>query len=110
MLFRLQVVTAALRLANAVAAGDTVSLQALALSGLVPVVGRFAERSYDYTLREQASIFLQHICYTSAACMQLLVACQVRYAGSCRLSLHHAPLRGLPLKRSAHRHCKQHHW
>ena len=71
-------VTAALRLANAVAAGDSVSLQALALSGLVPVVGRFAERSYDYTLREQASIFLQHICYTSAACMQLLVACQVR--------------------------------
>ena len=43
----------------------------------MPVVGRFAERSYDHTLREQASIFLQHICYTSAACMQLLVACQV---------------------------------
>lgn len=73
----LQVVLGALRLTNAVAAGDPAALLCLTMAGVLPAVARFSDRCYDYPLREQASIFLQHVCYTSPSCIQMLVACQV---------------------------------
>lgn len=75
----MQVVLAALELANALVAGDSAIMEAMCLVGVVPVVARYATAAWARPIRLQAAFFLQTLCHISLATAQMLVACQVSH-------------------------------
>lgn len=72
-----QVVLAALELANALVANEPAIMEAMCLVGVVPVVARYATAAWAKPLRLQAALFVQTLCQISLATAQMLVACQV---------------------------------
>ena len=72
-----QVVLAALELANALVAQESAVMETMCLVGIVPTVARYAHTTWPRQIRLQAALFVQHLCQTSLATAQMFVACQV---------------------------------